>query len=138
MEEGAGPVYRASQLTRGAAWVVLASTSALALWAIITVGAASTKAILVSGVFALMATAALRLEVRAKPDHLVICWGARLQRIPWSEVRGFEIDKQTGRDVYVLLGADRRQRLPLVDVATRKMSATEACEALKRYWGARR
>ena len=73
MEEGAGPVYRASQLTRGAAWLVLASTSALALWAIITVGAASTKAILVSGVFALMATAALRLEVRAKPDHLVVC-----------------------------------------------------------------
>jgi len=138
MEEDPGPTYRASQLTRGAAWVVLASTSAIALWAIITAGAASTKAIVVSGVFALLATAALRLEVRARPDHLIVCWGARLQRIPWSDVRGFEVDKQTGRDVYVLLGANRRQRLPLVDVATRRMAATDAREALLRYWRAHR
>jgi len=131
-------MYRASQLTRGAAWVVLASTSAMALWAIVTGKTTPTKAILVSGVFALLATAALRLEVRARPDHLVVCWGARVRRIPWSDVRGFEVDNRTGRDVFVVLGSNRRQRLPLVDVATHKMSAVEPCEALKQYWRAHR
>jgi hypothetical protein len=106
----------------------------MALWAIVTGKTTPTKAILVSGVFALLATAALRLEVRARPDHLVVCWGARAQRIPWSDVRGFEVDNRTGRDVFVVLGSNRRQRLPLVDVATRKMSAAEPCEALKQYW----
>jgi hypothetical protein len=138
VEETAGPMYRASQLTRGAAWVVLASTSAMALWAIATGRATPTKVLLVSAVFALLATAALRLEVRARPDHLVVCWGARVQRIPWSDIRGFEVDHQTGRDVFVVLGANRRQRLPLVDVATRKMPAAEPCEALKQYWRAHR
>jgi hypothetical protein len=134
VEGDRGPVYRASQLSRGAAWVVLAATAGVAGWGIVTAGGASTKAVVVSGVFALLATAALRLEVRAEPDHLVVCWGARQQRIPWSAVRGFEIDDQTGRDVFVVLDGNRRQRLPVVDVATRRVAAADVRDALRRYW----
>lgn len=42
--EDTGPVYRASPVNRAAAWVVLAATAAVALWAILTAGGASTKA----------------------------------------------------------------------------------------------
>jgi hypothetical protein len=131
-------VYRASQVTRVAAWVVLASAAAMALWAILARGAAATKPVLVTGLFALFATAALRLGVRADPDELVICWGGRVRRIPWSAVRGFEADRRTDRDVFVVITDKRRERLPVVEVATRRASAAEVRQALEAYWRAHR
>jgi hypothetical protein len=131
-------VYRASQVTRVAAWVVLASTAAVAIWAILTVGAVATKPVLVTSLFALFATASLRLGVRADPDQLVICWGGRVQRIPWSDVRGFDVEDRTNQDVFVLLTEKRRERLPIVEVAMRRTSAVEVCTALEAYWRAHR
>jgi hypothetical protein len=131
-------VYRASHVTRVAAWVVLASTAAVAIWAIGGGGAAAMKPVLVTGLFALLATAALRLGVRADPDQLVICWGGRVRRMPWSDVRGFEVDDRTDRDVFVLLTDKRRERLPVVEVAMRRTSAVEVRTALDAYWRAHR
>ena len=138
MPEEPDLVYRASRVTRVAAWVVLASTAAVALWAILTVGAVATKPVLVTGLFALFATAALRLGVRADPEGLVICWGGRVRRIPWSDVRGFQVDDRTGQDVFVLTADKRRQRLPVVEVAMRRTSAAEVRAALEAYWRAHR
>jgi hypothetical protein len=131
-------VYRASRVTRVAAWAVLASTAAVAAWAILTAGAGATKPVLVTGLFALFATAALRLGVRADADGLVICWGGRVQRIPWPDVRGFQVDDRTGQDVFVLTADKRRQRLPVVEVAMRRASAAEVRAALEAYWRAHR
>jgi hypothetical protein len=131
-------VYRASAVTRVAAWLVLASTAVVALSAILTAGSVATKPVLVTGLFALFATAALRLGVRADPDGLVICWGGRVRRIPWSDVRGFQVDDRTGRDVFVLTADKRRERLPVVEVAMRRTPAPEVRAALEGYWRAHR
>ena len=133
-----GPVYRASKVSRGAAWLVLACTAGISIAAIVTSGADSTKAVAVSGVFALMAWAALRLEVRATPDALVVCGGRTTRRFPWADVRGFEIDRRTGRDIAVLLKGNARQRLPIVEVATRRVPAETVRDELERYWKAHR
>jgi hypothetical protein len=136
--EEPGPLYRASKLSRGAAWVVLACAAGVSVAGIITSGGASTKAVVVSGLFGLVAWAGLRLEVRATPDALVACAGRRTRRFPWSDVRGFEIDKRTGREISVLLKGNARHRLPIVDVATRRVPAERVRDDLERYWKAHR
>jgi len=136
--EEPGPVYRASKLSRGAAWLVLACAAGIAIVAIASSGSDSTRAVAVSGVFGLLAWAALRLEVRATPDALVVCGGRTTRRFPWADVRGFEVDRRTGRDVAVLLKGDARQRLPIVEVATRRVAADTVREELDRYWRAHR
>ena len=123
MAEEPGPVYRASKVSRGAAWVVIGSAAGMSVYGIVKIGGASTKAIAVSGLFALMAWAALRLEVRATPDALLVCSGRTTRRFPWADVRGFEIDQRTGRDISVLLKGNARRRLPIVEVATRRVPA---------------
>jgi hypothetical protein len=133
-----GPVYRASKVSRGAAWLVLACTAGISIAAIVTAGAEATKAVVVSGLFGLMAWAALRLEVRATPDALVVCGGRTTRRFPWADVRGFEIDRRTGRDIAVLLKGNARQRLPIVEVATRRVPAETVRDELERYWKAHR
>ena len=138
MAEEPGLVYRASKLSRGAAWLVLACTAGISISAIITSGASSTKAVVVSGLFGLMAWAALRLEVRATPDALVVCGGRTTRRFPWADIRGFEIDQRTGRDIAVLLQGNARQRLPIVEVATRRVPAETVRAELDRYWRAHR
>ena len=138
MAEEPGPVYRASKLSRGAAWVVLACAAGISVTSIVTAGADSTKAVVVGGIFALMAWAALRLEVRATPDALVVCGGRTTRRFPWVDVRGFEIDRRTGRDIAVLLKGDARKRLPIVEVATRRVPAETVRQELERYWKAHR
>jgi hypothetical protein len=133
-----GPVYRASKLSRGAAWLVLGCAAGLSVYGLITSGGASAKAIVVSGLFGLMAWAALRLEVRATADALIVCGGRTTRRFPWSDVRGFEIDRRTGRDIAVLLKGNARHRLPIVEVATRRVRAETVREELERYWKAHR
>jgi hypothetical protein len=131
-------VYRASKVSRGAAWVVLACAAGVAVVSIITAAGESTKAVVMSGLFGLMAWAGLRLEVRATPDALIACGGRRTYRFPWSDVRGFEIDQRTGRDIAVLLKGNARHRLPIVEVATRRVPAERVREDLERYWKAHR
>ena len=140
MNEDTGPVYRATAANRFAAWVVLAAAAGAVLWAILSAGP-SPKAVALSGGFALvafLAFAALRFQVRAEPEHLVVCWGGRLRRIPWSQIKGFGIGGPKGRDVYIVLVDKRKKRLPLVEVSNQQTSATEVRDALQRYWRAHR
>jgi hypothetical protein len=110
----------------------------VSVYGLITQGGASARAIAVSGVFGLMAWAALRLEVRATPEALVVCGGRTTRRFPWADVRGFEIDQRTGREISVLLKGNARQRLPIVEVATRRVSAETVRDELERYWKSHR
>lgn len=137
MVEEPGPVYRASKLSRGAAWLVLGCAAGVSIYGLITSGGASTQAIVMSGLFGLMAWATLRLEVRATPDALIACGGRKIRRFPWADVRGFEIDG-TGRDILVLLKGNARHRLPIVEVATRRVPAETVRDELERYWRAHR
>ena len=137
MGEEPAPLYRASKLSRGAAWLVIGCAAGVSVYGLITSGGASAKAIAVSGIFGLMAWAALRLEVRATPDALVVCGGRAIRRFPWSDIRGFEIDKP-GREIAVLLKGNARKRLPIVDVATRRIPAEKVRAELEQYWKAHR
>ena len=67
-----------------------------------------------------------------------MCGGRRTRRFPWADIRGFEVNKRTGREVAVLLKGDAYQRLPIVDVATRKLPAEQVRADLERYWKAHR
>jgi hypothetical protein len=136
--EEPGPVYRASKLSRGAAWLVLACAAGVSVYGLATAGGASTGAIAMSGLFGLVAWATLRLEVRATPDALIVCGGRTTRRYPWTDVRGFEIDRKTGRDVTVMLKDNLRHRLPIVEVASRRVPAETVREELERYWRAHR
>jgi hypothetical protein len=136
--EEPGPLYQASKLSRGAAWLVIGCAAGLSVYALITQGGASSKAIAVSGLFGLMAWAALRLEVRATPDALVVCGGRTTRRFPWADVRGFEIDQRTGREISVLLKGKARHRLPIVEVATRRVPAERVRDELEQYWKSHR
>jgi hypothetical protein len=131
-------VYRASKMSRGAAWIVLACAAGISASSILSEGGGSTKAVAACGIFALFSWAALRLEVRATPDALVVCGGRTTRRFPWSDIRGFEVDRRTGREIAVLLKGNARQRLPIVDVATRKVPAEDVRADLERYWKAHR
>lgn len=136
MGDDPGPLYRASKLSRGAAWVVLACTAAVAVAALTSEMPAAPLGVL--AVFGLFGWAALRLEVRATPGALVVCSGRKIRRFPWSEIRGFEVDRRTQREIFVLLRGDARHRLPIVDVATRRIPAEDARADLERYWKAHR
>jgi hypothetical protein len=137
--EEPGPVYQASKVSRGAAWLVIGCAAGISVYTLVTSGAgASSKAIAVSGLFGLMAWAALRLEVRAAPDALVVCGGRTIRRFPWADIRGFEIDPRTGREIFVLLKGNARHRLPIVEVATRRLPAETVRDDLEQYWKAHR
>jgi hypothetical protein len=136
--EDRGPVYRASRFSRGAAWVVLACTAGTAIDAIVNPGQVPAAILVIFSLFGLLAWALLRLEVRATADALVVCGGRRMRRFPWGDVRGFEVNRRTGNEVAVLLKADAHHRLPIVDVATRKLPAEQARAELERYWRAHR
>jgi hypothetical protein len=131
-------VYRASKVSRAAAWVVLVCTAIVSVASIASAGGGSTKAVVMCGIFALFAWAGLRLEVRATPDALVVCGGRTTRRFPWSDIRGFEVDRRTGREISVLLKGNARHRLPIVEVATRRVAAEDVRADLERYWKAHR
>jgi hypothetical protein len=137
VDEHTGPVYRAPRANRAAAWVVLAVAVAVGVRVNLNGPRASLQTLAAGGaclVVAFLAVAALRFQVRAEPDHLVVCWGGRRRRIPWSQVKGFGIDQRTGRDVFVVLAGKRKKKLPLVDVSSRRIAASEVRDALQRYW----
>jgi hypothetical protein len=131
-----GPVYRASKVSRGAAWIVMACAAGLAVARL--TGEVPTSIVVIVAVFGLFAWAALRLEVRATPDALVVCGGRTTRRFRWADVRGFEVDRRTGREIAVLLKGNARRRLPIVDVATRRLRAEDVRADLERYWKAHR
>ena len=137
---GGGPVlvYRASKLSRGAAWVVLACAAGVSVAAITNTGGTPSSAIVLSGVFVLAAWALLRLEVRATAEGLVVCGGRRTRRFPWADVRGFEINRKTDREIFVVLKGNARHLLPIAEVATRRVPAEQVREELEQYWKAHR
>lgn len=131
-------VYRASKISRGAAWFVLACAAAISFGAIANIGGTPTGAVVLSGVFGLAAWALLRLEVRATPEALVVCGGRRTRRFPWADVRGFEMNPRTDREIYVVVKGNARHLLPIADVASHKVPADRVRDDLERYWKAHR
>lgn len=141
MGEPTGPVYRAAGPNRAAAWTVLVVSLALA----VGINAGGGGATVASGVLgalclivAFLAASSLRFQVRAKPEHLVVCSGGPVQRIPWSEVKGFGVDERRGRVIYVVLAGGRKRMLPVPEVRTGRITANEVRDDLQRYWKARR
>jgi hypothetical protein len=110
----------------------------MAIDAIITPGQVPGAVLATVSIFGLLGWALLRLEVRATADELVVCGGRRTRRFPWGEIRGFEVNRKTGNEVAVLLKGNSYHRLPIVDVATRKLPADQARAELERYWKAHR
>jgi hypothetical protein len=139
VEEETGPVYRGTTDNRAAAWIVLVAALGVTVWVTLGGGSPIRVAVLGGGaaLIAFLAAAALRFQVRAEPKHLVVCWGGRRQRIPWSQIKGFGIARQ-GRDVYIELADKRQRRLPLAQVTNKEIPATEVRDALQRYWRAHR
>lgn len=135
-----GPVYRATTANRAVASVVLAAAGGAVVWAILSGGSALKVVALTGGavVIGFLAFAALRFQVRAEPDHLVVCGGGRLRRIPWSQIKSFGVGGPKGRDVFIVLADKRRKRLPIVQVTNGQLSPTEARDALQRYWRSHR
>ena len=138
MVEEPGPVYRASKFSRGAAWVVLACAAGVAVGGLVNRGGVPNTALVMAGIFAVFAWALLRLEVRATADALVVCGGRRIRRFPWADIRGFEINQRTGREIAVLLKGNTIHRLPITDVAMRKVPPEQVLADLERYWKAHR
>lgn len=138
MAQEPGPLYRASKLSRTAAWVVLACAAGVSTAGIMESGSDATPAVIVCGLFALAAWAALRIEVRATPEALIVCGGRTIHRIPWADVRGFEVNARTRREIAVRLADSTHRRLPIVDVASRRIPAEAVRSELERYWRAHR
>jgi hypothetical protein len=137
MNDDAGPVYRATAGNRTAAWIVLVAAAGAVVWAIVSTGFPSPKAVALTGVFALiafLAAGALRFQVRAEPGHLVVCWGGPVRRIPWSQIKSFGIGERAGPYVYIVLADKQKKRLPLTEVSNRQTSPDEVRDALQRYW----
>jgi hypothetical protein len=136
MGEDTGPVYRVTAANRVVASIVLVAAAGAIVWAIGSGGSPITVVALSggAGVIGFLAFAALRFQVRAEPDHLVVCGGGRLRRIPWSQIKSFGIGGPKGNDVFIVLADKRKQRLPIVQVTNGQTSPTEARDALQRYW----
>ncbi len=140
VDEETGPVYRATTRNRSVASVVLVAALGAMVW-VITGGGSPLKVVLLTGGAALvgfLAFAAMRFQVRAEPSHLVVCGGVRVQRIPWSQIKSFNVGGPKGRDVYIVLADKRKKRLPLVEVTNQQTSPDEVRDALQRYWRAHR
>ena len=140
MSEATGPVYRASGPNRVAAWVVLVASLAVAVAVNAGGGATALSAAVgvVCLVVAFLAASSIRFQVQAKPEHLVVCSGGPVRRIPWSEVKGFGVDERRGRVLYVVLAGGRKRMLPVPDVRSGRITAKEVRDELQRYWKGRR
>jgi len=135
----AGPTYRSSGPSRAAAWVVLLVSLGVAVS--INGGGVAPGSGLIGAVLlvvAFLAQSSLRFRVVAKPEHLVVCSGGPVRRIPWSEVKGFGVDEKRGRILYVSLADDRKMMLPVPEVRTGKIPARDVRDELTRYWKAHR
>lgn len=141
MSQPIGPVYRSSGPNRAAAWVVLVGSLVVAVVVNAVAGAATPATGAVAAVcvvVAFLAASSLRFQVRAKPEHLVVCSGGPTRRIPWSQVKGFGVDERRGRVLYVVLRDGRKRMLPVPEVRTGRTTAREVRDELQRYWKARR
>ena len=140
VSETTGPVYRSSGPNRAAAWIVLVGSVAVAVGVNARGGAsAAARAVGAVGlIVAFLAASSIRFQVRAKPDHLVVCSGGLVRRIPWSEVKGFGVDEHRGRVIYVVLSGGQKRMLPIPDVRTGRITAKEVRDDLQRYWKTRR
>jgi len=140
VSEATGPVYRASGPNRVAAWVVLVASLAVAVAVNAGGGATALSAAVgvVCLVVAFLAASSIRFQVQAKPEHLVVCSGGPVRRIPWSEVKGFGVDERRGRVLYVVLAGGRKRMLPVPDVRSGRITAKEVRDELQRYWKGRR
>ena len=141
MGEQTGPVYRAAGPNRKAAWFVLILSVAIAVG--LNAGAGGSPIVTgligaVCVVVALLALSSIRFQVRAEPEHLVVCSGGPVRKIPWSEIEGFGIDEKRGRTLFVVLPGERKLLLPIPEVRTGRITAGEARDALQRYWKAHR
>lgn len=140
MGEQTGPVYRAAGPSRRAAWLVLIGSLAVAV-GVNSVAESQIVAGLIGAVcviVALLALSSIRFQVRAEPEHLVVCSGGPVRKIPWSEIEGFGIDEKRGRTLFAVLPGERRLLLPIPEVRTGRITAREARDALQRYWKAHR
>jgi hypothetical protein len=135
VDDKPGPVYRSAGGSRKAAWVVFLVALGVAL-AINSGGKPSLGTGLLGAVcfiVAFLALSSLRFQVRAEPTRLVVCSGGPTRKIPWTDVEGFGVDEQRGRNVYVVV-ADRKMLLPIPDVRTGKLTPGEVRDELQRYW----
>ena len=139
MADEAGPSYRSAGSSRLAAWVVLLVSLGVAV-SINGGGVAPGSGIIgaVLLVVAFLAQSSLRFRVLAKPEHLVVCSGGPVRKIPWSEIKGFGVDEKRGRILYVVLPDDRKMMLPVPEVRAGRMRAQDVRDDLARYWKAHR
>lgn len=137
-EEEPGPVFRASN--RRAAWILffvaLGAAAAINANGRPSVGKGILAAVCL--LVAFLALSSVRFKVRAEPRHLVVCSGGPTRKIPWADVQGFGIDEKRGRNVYVEVPPERKLLLPIPEVRTGKITATEARDQLQRYWKSHR
>lgn len=140
VDEQTGPIYRATTANRVIAGLVLAAAVGAMGWVIVSGGSPiKVVALTVGAAFiGFLAFGALRFQVRAEPDHLAVCWGGRLRRFPWSQIKSFGVGGRNDRDVYIVLTDKQKKRLPLMETTNQQISATEVRDALQRYWRAHR
>jgi hypothetical protein len=140
VSQATGPVYRAAGPNRGAAWVVLVGSLVVAVGLNVRGGGSVASAAVgaVCLIVAFLAASSLRFQVRATPEHLVVCTGGPVRKIPWSDVKGFGVDERRGRVIYVLLAGGRKRMLPVPDVRTGRITANQVRDDLQRYWKSRR
>jgi hypothetical protein len=117
--------------------VFVAAVGAL-LWARNSGGLKAVVLTVVFAFVAFLAVGSLRFQVRAEPAHLVVCWGGRLRRIPWSQIKGFGVGERAGPHVYVVLADKGQKRLPLAEVSSQQTPAADVRDELQRYWRAHR
>ena len=133
-----GPVYRTSN--RLPAWILLF----VALGAAVAINAKGRPSVgtgllgALCLLVAFLALSSIRFKVRAEPSYLVVCSGGPTRKFRWSDIKGFGVDEQRGRNVYVVVPGDKKMLLPIPDVRTGKITAVEVRDELQRYWKAHR
>jgi len=139
MADEAGPIYRSTGPSRIAAWITFLVAIGIAV-SINGGGVPPASGVIgaILLVVAFLALSSLRFQVRAKPEHLVVCSGGPVRKIPWSEIKGFGVDEKRGRILFVELRDDRKMMLPVPEVRAGKMRAQDVRDDLARYWRSHR
>ena len=133
-----GPVYRTSN--RLPAWILLF----VALGAGVAINANGRPSVgtgllgALCLLVAFLALSSIRFKVRAEPSYLVVCSGGPTRKFRWSDIKGFGVDEQRGRNVYVVVPGDKKMLLPIPDVRTGKITPAQVQDDLSRYWKSHR
>lgn len=135
--------FRASPVARLVALLLLPTAAAFIIWAIAVNGPAGILAVFPFGVIAVVAWAALHLQVAASPAGLRIDRGFTSKVVPWREVEGFWLcDQRVDGGVYVLVAPSGLELLPLAVSITParpdRRQAAEIAEGLTTYLRATR